>query len=114
MKTEELKTNLEEIKFLLKGTNEKPLSFNEAADYLGISHSYLYKLTAQNKIPHYKPQGKLIFFNKIELNEFIYGKRVMEDGRNQKSDNRDQKSENSDQKGKRKAENRKQKTGKRN
>ena len=40
----------------------KLLGFKEAADYLGCSHSFLYKLTAANLIPCYKPRGRLFFF----------------------------------------------------
>ena len=40
----------------------KLLGFKEAADYLGCSHSFLYKLTAANLIPCYKPRGRLYFF----------------------------------------------------
>lgn len=52
---------------------EKPLSFEEAADYLDLSKSWLYKLTARDAIPHYKPFGKKIYFLKTELDNFIRG-----------------------------------------
>ena len=45
-------------------TNKRVLTFDEACDYIGISRSYMYKLTASGKIPHSKPRGKLIFFNR--------------------------------------------------
>lgn len=47
------------------------LNLNEASLYLGISQSFLYKLTSNNKIPHYKPNGKLIYFNRVELEEWM-------------------------------------------
>ena len=56
---------------LLKGQTEKPLTLNEAAQYLDISKSYLYKLTSTNKIPHWKPQGKRVYFTKAELDAWI-------------------------------------------
>jgi hypothetical protein len=31
----------------------------ETAQYMGISRSYLYKLTMKCEIPHYKPLGKM-------------------------------------------------------
>jgi|SRR3972149_4609526 len=62
---------LETIESLLINQNEKPLSFREAHEYLGISLSYLYKLTSQNKIPHFKPNGKIIYFSKAELDQWI-------------------------------------------
>lgn len=51
---------------------DKPLTFKEACTYLGYAPSYLYKLTYQKKIPHYKPTGKVIFFSKYELNEWVF------------------------------------------
>jgi len=52
--------------------SQKPiLTFDEAATYTGFSKSYLYKLTYRQQIPHYKPTGKLIFFNRAELDQWI-------------------------------------------
>ncbi len=59
------------IENLLKGQTEKPLTFDDAAKYLGLSKSYLYKLTCSNKIPHYKPQGKRLYFAKSELDKWL-------------------------------------------
>ncbi len=59
------------IENLLKGQTEKPLTFDEAARYLDVSKSHLYKLTSANKIPHYKPQGKRLYFSKSELNTWL-------------------------------------------
>ncbi len=47
--------------------NKEVLTFEETCDYTGISRSYLYKLTASRNIPHSKPNGKLIFFEKAKL-----------------------------------------------
>ena len=47
------------------------LTFDEACDYTGISRSYLYKLTAKGKIPHSKPNGKLLFFEKEKLVKWL-------------------------------------------
>lgn len=52
-------------------TNKKVLTFDEACDYTGISRSYMYKLTASGKIPHSKPRGKLIFFNRDRLETWL-------------------------------------------
>ena len=48
----------------------------EAARYLGISKSYLYKLTARQQIPHYKPMGKICYFNRKELEAWLQTNRV--------------------------------------
>lgn len=52
------------------------LTSNEAARYLGISKSYLYKLTMGQKIPHYKPMGKMCYFNRQELKGWLQSNRV--------------------------------------
>lgn len=39
----------------------------EAAAFLGIKVSYLHKLMMRRAIQYYKPDGKLCFFDKAEL-----------------------------------------------
>ncbi|MDZ7757182.1 helix-turn-helix domain-containing protein [Rhodohalobacter sp.] len=51
--------------------NENPLNAQEAAKYLNISVSHLYKLTSRGEIRHYKPGGKRIYFFQSDLNNFI-------------------------------------------
>jgi len=43
----------------------------EAAEYLGLKKSYLYKLMMKKKIPYYKPHGKLCFFDRNELDQWL-------------------------------------------
>ena len=47
------------------------LTFNEAAVYLDVSHSHLYKMTSTSVIPSYKPNGKKLYFNRKELDEWL-------------------------------------------
>jgi len=61
---------LDRLEKLLIG-NKEVLTFDEASDYTGISRSYLYKLTASGKIPHSKPNGKILFFDKKKLVEWL-------------------------------------------
>ncbi|TDT46686.1 excisionase family DNA binding protein [Maribacter spongiicola] len=51
--------------------NKEVLTFEETCDYTGISRSYLYKLTASGNIPHSKPNGKMLFFEKARLNAWL-------------------------------------------
>tara|TARA_R110000822_G_C14944437_1_gene454120 strand:+ start:195 stop:482 length:288 start_codon:yes stop_codon:yes gene_type:complete len=51
--------------------HKEVLTFEEACDYTGISRSYLYKLTSSGNIPHSKPNGKMIFFEKKKLNDWL-------------------------------------------
>ncbi len=72
MGNKELLKKLEQFEtLLLKNNNSKPLNFVEAAQYLSISQSTLYKLTYQRKIPCHKPNGKYLYFFKHELDEWI-------------------------------------------
>ena len=71
MSKNQLITKLDKLESLLKKRDEKPLNFIEAAQYLSISHSTLYKLTYQRKIPCHKPTGKVLYFFKHELDEWI-------------------------------------------
>lgn len=57
-------------------TTKEVLTSDEAARYLGISKSYLYKLTMQQKIPHYKPMGKMCYFNRQELEAWLQANRI--------------------------------------
>ena len=47
------------------------LNFDEVAAYIGLSKSYLYKLTCSGGIPCYKPNGKHIYFNKSEIEQWL-------------------------------------------
>ena len=47
------------------------LNFDEVTAYTGLSKSYLYKLTCSGGIPCYKPQGKRIYFNKQEIDQWL-------------------------------------------
>ena len=55
------------------------LTSDEAASYMGVSKSYLYKLTSEMKIPHYKPMGKMVYFNRQELEQWLQSNRVATD-----------------------------------
>lgn len=75
MNLELLEIRLSNIENLLIGTKEV-LNFDETATYTGLSKSYLYKLTSKGAIPHYKPQGKLCYFNKKEIENWLLQNRT--------------------------------------
>lgn len=52
-------------------TQKTVLNFDEAADYTGLSKSYLYKLSCSGGIPCYKPNGKTLYFNRLELDQWL-------------------------------------------
>lgn len=57
-------------------TGKLMLNLDEAAAFIGLSKSYLYKLTSARKIPHSKPLGKLVYFNRVELEEWMQQNKV--------------------------------------
>jgi excisionase family DNA binding protein len=75
MGTEAISKELEIIKSLLENltiSSKEHFTIKEASKYLGISDSTLYKLTSSNSITYYQPNGKLIYFSKSDLDNFIY------------------------------------------
>ncbi|MFB3389491.1 helix-turn-helix transcriptional regulator [Flavobacterium sp. LAR06] len=67
---QEIKSLKDQIESLSLSTRDI-LNMDEAMTYLQVSRSYLYKLTSGKLIPHYKPTGKLIFFRRSELDQWI-------------------------------------------
>lgn len=66
-KLDRLEQRIGEQNLLMK----EVLNFNDACNYLDISASHLYKLTSQKSIPHFCPQGKKLYFNRTELDEWL-------------------------------------------
>jgi excisionase family DNA binding protein len=52
-------------------STKKVLTLPECSKYTGLQPSYIYKLTAQRLIPHYKPFGRTIYFNLEEINNWL-------------------------------------------
>ncbi len=73
---EDLKKVADLITANIIGTQKEVLTSDEAARYLGISKSYLYKLTMRQQIPHYKPMGKMCYFNREELESWLQSNRI--------------------------------------
>lgn len=67
-----------ELKQLINEQNmqrKEVLALDEAALYLGISKSHLYKMTSTGTISCYKPSGKRIYFKRAELDEWLVSKK---------------------------------------
>ena len=70
---------LESIEKLLieqQTLQKQVLNFNETCKYLELSQSHLYKLTSTGAIPHYKPNGKKIYFQRQELDQWLQRNRM--------------------------------------
>lgn len=68
-----------DIKELLKRQTiqqKEILTIDEAAEFLGLSKSCLYKMTSSKEIPHCKPHGKKIYLHRQELEQWVLSSRV--------------------------------------
>ena len=70
-----IEERLSKIESLLL-SQEEVLGFDEAAKFLNLSKSYLYKLTSSRKIPHSKPNGKVIYFARSKLENWALRNRI--------------------------------------
>ncbi len=57
-------------------SNKNVLNIDEAAAFTGMTVSYLYKLTSTQEIPHYKPRGKMLYFDRAEFEGWLLQRRV--------------------------------------
>ena len=77
---EEMKQVADLITANIISTTKEVLTSDEAARYLGVSKSCLYKWTMGRQIPHYKsPTGKMCFFNRQEIEDWMQSNRVATD-----------------------------------
>lgn len=65
-----LKQELERVKNVVYASKEV-LNLEEAAMFLGISKSSLYKMTHNQVIPYFKPNNKMVYFEKSELLKWL-------------------------------------------
>lgn len=79
MEKEELKEVADLITANIINTTKEVLTSEEASKYMGISKSYLYKLTMRKEIPHYKPMGKMCYFNRQEIEKWLQSNRISTD-----------------------------------
>ena len=52
------------------------LTIGDVALLTGLSKGYLYKLTCARQIPHYKPNGKQMYFDRAEIEDWMRQNRV--------------------------------------
>lgn len=52
------------------------LTTEEAAQYLGMHKGSLHRLMCEKKIPYYKPMGKLCYFSRTEIEQWMRGNRI--------------------------------------
>lgn len=73
---EELQKRMDAVEDSLDNAKEV-LSVEEAAHFMSIARSSLYKMTSDRSIPFYRPNGKMIYFEKADIQEWIRKNRIM-------------------------------------
>lgn len=68
---------LAEIKTLTLLASKNVLTIDDVSLLTGVSRSTIYKMTSKKLLPHYKPNSKLLFFNRKEIEEWAQQNRVM-------------------------------------
>ena len=63
---------------------QKPLTVDQAADFLNLKPSYIYNLVFYGKLTAYKPGGKKLLFKVSDLEKYAYGNKV--GGRSDRAD----------------------------
>lgn len=56
-------------------TQKAILTTDEAARYMGIAKSTLYKMMMRKQVPYSQPSGKVAYFNRLELETWLMSNR---------------------------------------
>ncbi|MGV8120696.1 MAG: helix-turn-helix domain-containing protein [Candidatus Xenobiia bacterium LiM19] len=67
---------IEEILNEIRSEKDTMMDFSKATEYLALSKSHMYKLSMRGDIPHYKPNGKKLYFSKRELDQWLKGRPI--------------------------------------
>ena len=89
---EELQKRMEAVEDILDNAKDV-LTVEEASRFMDIARSSLYKMTSDRSIPFYRPNGKMIYFEKADILAWIRQNRVVA---TKKDDGTDQEPERND------------------
>lgn len=73
---EQIMAELAEIKQLTALAAKQVLNLDEVCRLTGLGKSHVYRLTSTKEIPHYKPNGKLLYFDRAEVEAWMKQNRV--------------------------------------
>ncbi|AJH14558.1 helix-turn-helix transcriptional regulator [Myroides profundi] len=79
---ETIKLILEKLNYLeqlIISNHKEILSVEELEKYTGFKKSYIYHLVHFSKIPYSKPNGKYLFFQKSEIDEWLLKNKSLSD-----------------------------------
>lgn len=65
-----------ELIALLREAAKEVFTMDEAAEYLGLSKSTMYKLNQSRAIPYYQPNGKTIYYDRADIIAYARTNRV--------------------------------------
>ena len=89
---EELQKRMEAVEDILDNAKEV-LTVEETSRFMDIARSSLYKMTSDRSIPFYRPNGKMIYFEKSDILAWIRQNRVVaikkDDGTDQEPERND-------------------------
>ena len=74
--SEEIKQQLDRIEQYSLLAAKNVLCFDDVALLTGLSKSHLYKLTYSHQIPHYMPNGKQLYFDRKEIEDWMRQNKV--------------------------------------
>jgi len=55
---------------------QKPLTVEQAAEFLNLKKSYIYNLVFYGKLTAYRPGGKMLLFKVSDLEKYAYGNKI--------------------------------------
>ena len=76
MEQQEIIARLERIERASLLAAKNVLTLDDVACLTGLSKSHLYKLTCTKQIPFYRPNGKLLYFDRQEIESWMKQNRV--------------------------------------
>ena len=72
----ELDIRLKNIEKMTVLAAKRMLSVKDVSLLTGFAESYIRKLVQESRLPHYRPMGKMIFFDREEIDSFLRSNRV--------------------------------------
>ena len=74
---EQILQELRELRAETQAAARPILTIDEAAQFMGVSKSHIYKLTFEKRIPYYKSEGgRYTYFKREELVQYLTAVRV--------------------------------------
>ena len=72
----ELDIRLKNIEKMSVLAAKRMLSVKDVALLTGFAEAYVRKLVQESKLPYYRPMGKMIFFDREEIDSFLRTNRI--------------------------------------